>query len=212
MSSFDNPYAAPQPAQQFPQPSGYGATSTGHLGVGIQRDGVLLVIDRRSHQFAPICAKSGVPTHNTYKIEQVFLDDATRMTAFAVGGLIGAGLARLFYGDKVVVVLPVEPACAVKTPKSMVLPAVIFGIGLVALVIGGAIGLTLDREALMAILLISGLITLIGLLIGVENYFNPIPPFKIVRTSKTHIWIEGAHPQYLAQLPGMMPTNLIPQR
>ena len=56
-------------------------------------------------------------------------------------------------------------------------------------------------------LLIGGLITFIGIIVLLDHAFNLSPPFKVVRTSKTHIWISGASEEYLKRLPGMMPAK-----
>lgn len=209
-----NPFQSPQTLRSsespFPQkPKLLGA-------VGIYRDAHYLVIDRRSHVFPPVCVITSLPTKNYYLFDERVSHQRMRQLP-VVGGVISGILDAVLKLDsdrkssQTQVRIPVISTRAVDKQRSLAGPILLILIGVFFLSLGTlSIFLSAGEDAIL-LLFLGGIITLLGFSSGV-TYFTRAPgPFKGIHANETHLWIEGAHLDYLDSLediPADVPSRM----
>lgn len=188
MSQNPNPYASPQYTGSAP------VAPMGPAAAGLWRQGDYLVIDKRI-QLPDICLLTNEPARERQSVSYQYLPPSVRWLG-AGFGLIGAAIAQAF-AVNATVNMPVSD-----TVIGQRWQAAIFGFGGailgIALFVGGCVAMANKLEALGIVGMLAGAVALIGGIIAAVVLYKQVQSYFI---NETHIWISGAHADYLNRLP-----------
>jgi hypothetical protein len=176
-----------------------GFSFTSENCVGLYRCGNYLLVDRKQHRFPPICLKTGVETDETFEVNDTFLPPSQSGVALVLGGGLGYAVAKEKCGTRVTLTVPLDSNYAVDAGRGMVFPWVGVAIGLVLMVVGFLRAVTDWRGT---VILMSGFaLTILMLIYAFLRSQKVDAPIKVKNLQPDFIWLQGVHPDVLAQFP-----------
>jgi hypothetical protein len=160
---------------------------------GVFRDGKKVVLSRTA-LLPSRCFKTGEPT-TTWLARTLYKQSPVALLGL-VFGPIGYAIVAVLTQKKVDVRIPLSQERIKRRRNNILLAWVIAIAGITGIIAGGVM---MDQnESLGALALGAGVLTLIGGLIMVIVVSNPASAAQI---DDDYVWIKGAHPLFLAELP-----------
>jgi hypothetical protein len=186
MSSFENPYQAPQ-AYSSPFQAEYADQG------GLWRKDRLLVM-HKSAPLPPRCVKSNEPTKRTLKRNLTWHHPAVFLALLA--NLLIYVILAIILSKRATIHIGLSDRWFAKRRR-----AIAIGWGLVLASVGMFVAgiMSIDRRDDMAVLLIFGafVVFLFGAIYGLIAARMVAP----VRITDDYVWLKGVHPDFLASLP-----------
>ncbi len=171
---------------------------TGRNTQNVYHDKGAIVVHSAYASLPQICLKTGVPTMDLFRFEDLALPRSTRIWASVLGGAIGYSIAKKNFGKPVVLSLPLsnqwKQSASSKSKSSWV------GVGVAV----GFLLLGLFLSFFHGIFIILGFVGMIvSLVVAFISSNASQSPFRVSDIQDDWIWISGVKPEVAARFPAL---------